>query len=108
MEPEVRLRGDPPPPCSRRSLDRFEEAFDAGQRFLDESPTTPPRDDYHRAILAELGIEDVPSAILEVRDRPLGVPPVEPFPDVRDVLEQLRARGIRMAMVTDAGQMPAR
>ncbi|MCA1677722.1 MAG: HAD-IA family hydrolase, partial [Actinobacteria bacterium] len=30
------------------------------------------------------------------------VPHVEPFPDVRGVLEELRARAIRMAIVTDS------
>ncbi|HEV2724308.1 MAG TPA: HAD-IA family hydrolase, partial [Thermoleophilaceae bacterium] len=72
-----------------------------GQRLLDASPTTPPRDDYHRAILAELGMEHVPRALLDDLDRPLAAPHVEPFPDVRAVLEELRSRGIRMAIVTD-------
>lgn len=94
---EVLLRHVPDIPS-----DRFAEGFDAGQRFLDESPTTPPRDHYHRAILAELGMKDVPSAILDDLDRPLDVPHVEPYPDVRGVLEELRARGIRMAIVTDS------
>ncbi len=38
---------------------------------------------------------------MEDLDRPLEIPHVEPFPDVRPVLEGLRARGIRMAIVTD-------
>lgn len=59
---------------------------------MDESPTTPSRDDYHRAILAELGIKNVPSAILDDLDCPLDVPHLEPFLDVRCVLEELRAR----------------
>ena len=80
---------------------RFAEAFEAGQRFLDESPTTPPRDDYHRAILTALGITNPPGELLDELDRPLEVPHVEAFPDVPGVLEELRARGIRMAIVTD-------
>lgn len=94
---EVLLRHAPEAPS-----DRFAEAFATGQRFLDESLTTPPRDDYHRAILAELGIEEPPRALLDDLDRPLEAPHVEPFPDVRGVLEQLRANGIRMAIVTDS------
>ena len=94
---EVLLRHVPDAPSHR-----FAEAFAAGQRFLDASPTTPPRDDYHRVILAELGIENVPDAILDDLDRPLDVPHVEPFPEVRAVLEELRARAIRMAIVTDS------
>ena len=93
---DVLLRHVPDAPSHR-----FAEAFGAGQRFLDEAPTTPPRDDYHRAILAELGIEHVSRALLDDLDRPLDDPPVEPFPDVRRVLEELRARAIRMAIVTD-------
>jgi putative hydrolase of the HAD superfamily len=81
--------------------ERFAEAFEAGGRFLDESSSTPPRDDYHRVILAALGTEDPSRALLDDLDRPLEVPHVEPFPDVRPVLEELRARGIRMAIVTD-------
>lgn len=93
---EVLLRHVPDAPWHR-----FADAFAAGQRLLDSSPTTPPRDDYHRAILAELGIQNVPSALLDDLDHPLAAPHVEPFPDVRAVLEELRSRGIRMAIVTD-------
>ena len=52
-------------------------------------------------MLAELGIENAPRALLGALDRPLDVPHVEPFHDVRGVLEELRAREIRMAIVTD-------
>ena len=93
---EVLLRHVPDAPSHR-----FAEAFAAGERFLDQSRTTPPRDDYHRVILAQLGIESVPRALLDDLDRPLDVPHVEPFPDVRGVLEELRDRAIRMAIVTD-------
>lgn len=93
---EVLLRHVPNAP-----LGRFAEAFAAGQRFLDEAPTTPARDDYHRAILAVLGVTVVPRPLLDDLDRPLEVPPVEPYPEVRGVLMQLRALGIRMAIVTD-------
>ena len=44
---------------------RFAEAFAAGEHFLNETPTTPPRDDYHRTILAELGITDAPRPLLQ-------------------------------------------
>lgn len=93
---DVLLRHVPDAPSHR-----FAEAFAAGQRFLDASPATPPRDDYHRVILAELGIRSVSRAILDDLDRPLEGPHVELFPDVRAVLEELRARRIRMAIVTD-------
>jgi HAD superfamily hydrolase (TIGR01509 family) len=83
------------------SSERFPEAFAAGQRYLEEAPTTPPRDDYHRAILKALGVATAPRALLDDLARPLERPPVEPYPEVRSVLEQLRARGTRMAIVTD-------
>ena len=92
---EVLLRHVPNAPSGR-----FPEAFAAGQRFLDEAPTTPARDDYHRAILAVLGLTVPPRALLDDLDRPLDVPPVEPYPEVRNVLMQLRARGIGMAIVS--------
>ena len=46
-------------------------------------------------------MKHVPRALLDDLDRPLAAPHVEPFPDVRAVLEELRSRGIRMAIVTD-------
>lgn len=39
--------------------------------------------------------------MLDELDRPLDVPPVELYPDVRETLEQLRSSGLRMAIVTD-------
>ncbi len=93
---EVLIRHVPDAPSSR-----FAEAFTAGEQFLEKSPATPPRDDYHRAILAELGIENPSRALLDDLERPLDVPHVEPFPDVPAVLEELRARTIGMAVVTD-------
>ncbi len=78
----------------------FTEAFAAGERFLDESTTTPARDDYHRAILGALRIP-ASRALLDDLDHPLDVPHIETFPDVRGVLEELKTRAIRMAIVTD-------
>jgi putative hydrolase of the HAD superfamily len=50
---EVLLRYHPEAP-----VNCFAEAIAAGKRFMDAAPSTPPRDDYHRAILSELGIHD--------------------------------------------------
>lgn len=93
---EILLRHVPDAPSQR-----FADAFAAGQRFLDASTTTPPRDDYHRVILAALGIANAPSALLEDLDHQLDVPHIETFPDVRGVLEELKARAIGMVIVTD-------
>jgi putative hydrolase of the HAD superfamily len=94
---EVVLRHAPDVP-----IEQFPVAFAAGARFLDATSATPLRDDYHRAMLAILGIEDPPPTLLAELDRPLETSVVEPFPEVRPVLEQLRAWGIRMAIVSDS------
>jgi putative hydrolase of the HAD superfamily len=88
---------------------QFERAIAAGQRFLDDAPgVTPAYDDYHRVMLADLGIEPTPRLLAELT-RP--VEPsvvVETFPDVPDTLAQLRRRGVRMAVVSDAWpELPA-
>ena len=93
---EVLLRYHPEVP-----VDRFTEAIAAGKRFMDAAPSTPPRDDYHRAILSQLGIHDPSSDLLTNLDRPLDVPVVEVFPEVTRVLAKLREREIRMAIVSD-------
>jgi HAD superfamily hydrolase (TIGR01509 family) len=78
----------------------FERAFAVGQAFLDASVGTAPRDEYHQVILAELGIQ-ASRLLLDELNAPLDRPPVEPFEDVSPVLAELRARGLRMAIVTD-------
>jgi FMN phosphatase YigB (HAD superfamily) len=75
--------------------------IEAGRRFLDASPTTAPRADYHRALLAELGIADPSAALLAELEGPPPGPVVEPYPDVVPVLDQLHQRGIRMSVVSD-------
>jgi len=77
------------------------EALAAGQRVLDEATGTADRADYHRAILAELGVRPAPELLAEL-EAPAALPPVEFYPDVRPTLELLRARGIAMAVVSDA------
>jgi FMN phosphatase YigB (HAD superfamily) len=82
---------------------RFAAAVAAGDAFLDASPATAPRDDYHRAVLAALGIADPAAALLEALDRPLplDVPHLELFPEVERVLAEVQRRGIPMAIVSD-------
>ncbi len=79
----------------------FPAAFAAGEKFLHESPSTPDRDDYHRAVLRVLGLDQPSEALLHDLDRPLDSPVLEPFPEVPAVLEQLRGLGVRMAIVSD-------
>jgi HAD superfamily hydrolase (TIGR01509 family) len=93
---EVLLRYYPQVPASL-----FPAAFRAGQRFLDEASSMPPRDDYHRTILSELGVHHPSPALIAELNRTLEMPVVEVFPDVPPVLHELRARRIRMAIVSD-------
>ena len=81
--------------------DRFALAIAAGQRFLDESPTTADRTDYHRVMLAVLGIDEPSARLLHELAAPAAGPVVELYPDVRPVLEELRRRGVRMSVVSD-------
>jgi putative hydrolase of the HAD superfamily len=82
-------------------VERFPEAFAAGQRVLDAGTTTANRTDYHRAMLAVLGIDAPSAALLGELEAPAAGPAVKVFPDVRPVLEQLRAWGVGMAVVSD-------
>ena len=82
-------------------VERFPEAFAAGQRVLDAGTTTANRTDYHRAMLAVLGIGAPSTALLQELEAPAAGPVVELFPGVRRVLEQLRASGVGMAVVSD-------
>jgi putative hydrolase of the HAD superfamily len=83
-------------------VERFPEAFAAGQRVLDADPTTTPnRTHYHRAMLAVLGIAAPSAALLRELEAPAVGPAVAVFPDARPVLEQLRAWGVGMAVVSD-------
>lgn len=80
----------------------FVRAAAAGDEFLTNADGTPTRDDYHRAVLAVLGVEPSPGLLAEL-DKPVDpLTVVQPFPEVIEVLDALRARGVRMAVVSDA------
>lgn len=81
--------------------DLFPEAIDTGQRFLDASAITANRTDYHRAMLAVLGIGRPSMQLLQQLEAPAAGPVIEPYPDVRPVLDQIRLWGIRMSVVSD-------
>ena len=76
-------------------------AFAAGDRFLAEARTTPPRDDYHRVVLAAVGVAHPTAELLAELGRPLDVPVLEPFPEVPAVLAELSRRRARLAVVSD-------
>ena len=79
----------------------FPQAFAAGQQVLDAGPATPSLTEYHLAVLHALGVRRPPPRLLRELEQPGTRPLVEPFPEVPAVLERLRARGVRMAIVSD-------
>jgi HAD superfamily hydrolase (TIGR01509 family) len=79
----------------------FPAAFAVGQRFLDAGTATANRTDYHRAMLAALGIDRPSEQLLRQLEAPAAGPVIELYPDVRRVLEQLREWGVRMSIVSD-------
>jgi HAD superfamily hydrolase (TIGR01509 family) len=80
---------------------RFAAAVVAGDRFLNAGASTAPRDDYHRVVLAALGIDDPPASLLAELNRKLDVPYLEVYPEVHRVLTELRALGFPIAIVSD-------
>jgi putative hydrolase of the HAD superfamily len=83
-------------------IEWFPEAIAAGQRFLDAGSTTADRTRYHRTMLHVLGIHDPSGALLRELADPPADPALETYPDVRPVLDELAALGVRMAVVSDA------
>ncbi|MEN3305280.1 MAG: hypothetical protein V7603_1482 [Micromonosporaceae bacterium] len=84
------------------------DAISEGNAFLDCCDTTPAYDDYHRVILRRLGVEPTARLLAELT-RPVDPRAiVETFPDVLPTLRELRRRGVRMAVVSDAWpELPA-
>lgn len=80
---------------------RFAAAVAAGDRYFNEAQGTGSRDEYHRVVLAVLGIADPPAALLAELDRPLDYPFLELFPEVHRVLTEIRRRGFPIAIVSD-------
>ena len=84
------------------SVEELERAIRHGDSFLMAASTTPTRQEYHEAMLLEIGRAPTPE-ILAALDCPLPhAEVVEPFDDVIATLQALRDRGLRMAVVSDA------
>ena len=80
------------------------QAVAAGDAFLHAGPADRPRRDYHRHVLGALGITMPSDALLDDLEAPLPFDRVVAvYPDARPALDALRAHGIRMAVVSDAG-----
>ncbi|WP_323746755.1 HAD family hydrolase [Catenulispora pinisilvae] len=84
------------------SDEQLAEAVREGDRFMAAATTTPEHDDYHRVMLTHIGVEASPELLAAlVRDVP-ATTLLETFPDVIPTLTALRARGVPMAVVSDA------
>lgn len=87
--------------ASQVSEAEFASAIAVGEEFLGQCDYTPSRAEYHQVILAVLGVE-ASDALLDELERPIDpAEVVEPYDDVIPVLDELRRRGIRMAVVSD-------
>lgn len=92
------------------NMDRFEDALDAGLRYLNEHHALAvkeevERDQFHTAyglILRALGIsgpiEELVADILRPFEEDVGM---EPFPDTVRVLQRLQRAGLRLGVVSD-------
>jgi len=88
--------------CPQITSGQFAEAISVGDRFMAAAESTPDLDDYHAAMLEHLGIAPSADLLAElVRPVPATVV-LELFDEVAQTLETLRARGVRMAVVSDA------
>jgi HAD superfamily hydrolase (TIGR01509 family) len=77
-------------------------AIAVGEAFLRDADSTPAYDDYHRVILGQLGVEPTDELLAELT-RPVHPRTIlETFPEVVPTLRELRRRGVRMAVVSDA------
>lgn len=82
--------------------DRFAGAIAAGEEFFAASATTPDYNDYYRVLVRHLGLEPTPALLADLlREVPV-TSVLEVFPDVVETLEELRRRGVRMAVVSDS------
>jgi putative hydrolase of the HAD superfamily len=83
-------------------------AIAVGDAFLRGADGTPAYDDYHRVILRQLAVEPSEELLAELT-RPVDPRTIlETFPEVLPTLRELRRRGVRMAVVSDAWpELPA-
>lgn len=88
--------------------DQIAAAIAVGDTFLRQAEDTPDYDDYHRVMLRHLGVEPTEEVLAELT-RPVDPRLIlETFPEVLPTLLELRRRGVRMAVVSDAWpELPA-
>lgn len=78
------------------------EAISEGDRFMAAATSTPDPDDYHRAMLTGIGVEASPELLAALVCDVAPTTILETFPEVILTLTELRARGVPMAVVSDA------
>ena len=76
-------------------------AIEAGDRYLRSAESSGRREDYHRAVLSQLGVTQPSRELLGDLERPLDEPVFEPFVEVADALALARSLSLRLAVVTD-------
>jgi FMN phosphatase YigB (HAD superfamily) len=88
--------------------DDIAAAIAVGDAFLHGGDTTPAYEDYYAVILRELGVEPTADLLADLT-RPVDPRSIlEIFPEVLPTLRELRRRGVRMAVVSDAWpELPA-
>lgn len=72
----------------------------AGTPTTEESAAAQ-RMEYYRRLLAGVNATASPELTVRLRDRLEGPPLVEPFPEVREVLDTLRDRGLKLGVLSD-------
>ncbi|MFJ4440050.1 HAD family hydrolase [Streptomyces sp. NPDC088923] len=73
-----------------------------GEGFLAEAAGTPDHDDYHRVLLRELGVPPSTVLLAELRREVPAMKVLELYSDVLPTLAELKRRGVRLAVVSDA------
>jgi putative hydrolase of the HAD superfamily len=76
-------------------------AIAGGDVFLRGCEGTPPRDEYHKLMLATLEIHAPTAELLAELDGPTELPVLEAYPETGAVLEELARRGAPMCVVSD-------
>ncbi|NUP47713.1 MAG: HAD-IA family hydrolase [Catenulispora sp.] len=82
--------------------EQLADAVAEGDRFMAAAPSTPDLDDYHRAMLARIGVAATPELLADLVKEVPATTVLEIFPEVIPTLDALRARGVPMAVVSDA------
>lgn len=82
--------------------DQFAAAIAAGEDFFAASDSTPDYNDYHRVLLRHLGLEPTPQLLADLLREVPATSVLEVCEDVVETLHELRRRGVRMAVVSDA------